>query len=105
LRAQYLNDVFAFLLASGLQIAPVQRNGDDVLIERGHDPARSAVRRLDDVQRSDRERFRVVRGQVHLLDVDELGRTVVVRVQRAFDQPPVVCERTRRFIIQRVAAG
>lgn len=62
-----------------------------MLIERGHYPARFAVRRLDDVQRPDRKRFRVVRGEVHFFDVDELRRPVVGRVQRAFDQPPVVC--------------
>lgn len=84
------------LLASGLQIAPVQRHRDDVLIERRNYAARFAVRRLDDVQRPDRQRFRVVRGQVHLLDVDELRRTVVVRVKRAFHQPSVVCEQHAR---------
>lgn len=78
------------LLASGLQIASVQRHGDNVLIERGHYPALFTGHGLDDVQRSDRKRFRVVRGEVHFLDVDELG-TSVVRVQSALDQPPVVC--------------
>lgn len=62
-----------------------------MLIERGHYPARFAVRRLDDVQRPDRKRFRVVRGEVHFFDVYELGRPVVGRVQCTFDQPSVVC--------------
>ncbi|KAE9542826.1 hypothetical protein AGLY_002737 [Aphis glycines] len=36
-------------LASRLQIAPVQRHGDDVLVERDHYPSRLAIDGLDDV--------------------------------------------------------
>lgn len=36
-------------LASCLQIAPVQRHGDDVLVERDHYPSRFAIDGLDDV--------------------------------------------------------
>lgn len=82
---------FRYSLASRFQIATIQRHGDYVLIERSHYSARSADSRLDDVQCPDRERPRVVRREIHFFDVDKLGRPVV-RVQRAFDQPPVVCE-------------
>lgn len=82
---------FRYSLASRFQIATIQRHGDYVFIERGHYSARSADSGLDDVQRPDRERPRVVRREIHFFDVDKLGRPVV-RVQRAFDQPPIVCE-------------
>lgn len=84
--------IIAFLLARRLQVTAVQRHGNDVLIERRHYPTGLSVDRLDDVQRPDRKRSRVVRGEIHFFDVDELGRSVGVGVQRAFNQPPVVCE-------------